>query len=156
MWALIAISAFASFMKGRAQATQYAGQAAIANYRARLAEADAKAQARATDFAQTQQAIQSERIMGAIRAEQGARGARTDVGAPFKVRSQQIAELEADRALIGMSGRAKESAFRSEAIMQDVQKRLFRKGKRTAFISGFLGAGSSALGGFTRAKAADF
>lgn len=152
MWALIGLRAFSIFMQGRSQAEQYAGQAAVSDYRARLAEADANAQARATDFEQTRQAIQSGRILGDIRNEQGASGARTDVGAPFKVRNQQEAELEADRALIGMSGRARESAFRSEAAMSRTQAKFFRRGARNAFITGLVGAGATALGDYTQAR----
>jgi hypothetical protein len=145
MFALAAVKGVSSIFAGRAQAEQYAGQAAVSEYNAQLAEADARAADRATDFAQTQQALESASIMGSLAVEQGVSGARTDVGAPFMVRRQVRSQLEADRALIGMQGRARAAGLRSEAAIQRVQKKLFRKASGRAIISGFLGAAGAGL-----------
>ena len=148
MWALIALGAVqgvASVFQGRSQAKQYAGQAAVAKHNAMRAEADAKAAGRATDFAQTQQALRSANVMGELQVSQATSGARTDVGAPFKVRAQVRRQLEIDNALIGMQGRAQESGLRSEAAMYTMQKKMFRKAGKRAIMSGWLGAGAAAL-----------
>jgi hypothetical protein len=110
-----------------------------------LAERDAEAAERATTHAQTQQALQGASLLGELQVEQGASGARTDVGAPFLVRRQMRRQLDVENALIGMQGRARAGALRSEAAIQTLQKNIFRKASKQAVISGWLGAGAAGL-----------
>lgn len=138
---------FSGILQGRARAEELKGQETISKYNARIAEADAAAAQRKTDFDQLLQLRESERVLGRLRAKQGASGARTDVGGPLAVRVAQEAELELDNFLIGLEGRTQVSKFKSEAGLHRTQARIFRKGaktaRRTGVLSGLASAGST-------------
>ena len=146
MWALIGMAVLqgvSSIMQGKSQARQMATQAGVSRFNTAQALRDAKTAQRDTDFAQTRHAIQGAKEMGTLRVAQAASGARLDVGAPFTVRTQALSEMEMDNALIGMEGRAQVSKYKSEADIGRLQTSLFRKGARSAFMSGIMGAGAA-------------
>jgi hypothetical protein len=128
----------------------------MARYRAQIAEQDAAAAARKTDFDQMLQLRESERVMGRLRAAQGAAGARTDVGGPLAVRTAQWAELELDRFLVGLEGRTQVSKFKSEAALERMQAKIYGKGAKTAILTGILGAGASVAQGYGMGVAAGY
>jgi hypothetical protein len=159
MWPMIfmmAMQAGSSYMQGRARAQELKGQEAMSKYNAKVAEMDAAAAARKTDFDQMMQLRESERVMGRLRAEQGASGARTDVGGPLAVRSAQWAELELDRFLIGLEGRTQVSKFKSEAALHRMQAKIHGKGAKNAILTGMLGAGASMAQGYAMGVGAGY
>jgi hypothetical protein len=154
MIAMMFMQAGASYMQGRARAQELAGQEAMSKYNAKVAEMDAAAAARKTDFDQMMQLRESQRVMGRLRAEQGAAGARTDVGGPLAVRSAQWAELELESFLIGLEGRTQVSKFKSEAALHRMQAKIAGKGAKNAILTGILGAGASMAQGYMMGQSA--
>ena len=150
MWfmvAALALQGFSRYRAGQAQAEQLRQQKQMSLYRAKIAEADAVAAQRKTDFEQTRSALEAEQVVGKMRVAQGASGARTDVGTPLLVRSEQWAELELDSFLIGLEGRTRVSRFKSEAGMERVQASVYGRAAKNAKLAGTLGAVTGILGG---------
>lgn len=150
MWfviGMIALQAFSQVRAGQAQAAQLKAKQRMTLYNAKIAEADAAAARRKTDFEQTRAALEAEQIAGRLRVRQGASGARTDVGSPLLIRAQQWAESELDNFLIGLEGRTRVSRFESEAALERVQADVYGQSARNARRAGYLGAGTTILGG---------
>ncbi|MHC4800178.1 MAG: hypothetical protein ACYTF1_26355 [Planctomycetota bacterium] len=146
--AMIAVKAFSTFMQAREQSRRLAYQEAQEKYNAQIAEMDAKATRRKLEFEQLRQRREAELKMGALRAKQGAMGARTDVGAPLAIRAQQWAELELENFIIGLEGRTQESKFKSEAAMRRMQAKYYGKAAKRSILTGILGAGAAVGQGY--------
>ena len=153
MWALItglastALSAFGSHSQGKAQAEDERQNAAIARHNALLAETDKRAAEVKLPEDQLLMLFESEQALGTARVMAGASGARTDIGAPFKVRAQMGSMFDFMRSRAAREGREGIEDFRQEAASFYARAEQFDKRADAAEKAGKLGAGKSILGG---------
>lgn len=150
MWFLIgsmALQAFSSYSQGQAQAADERQNEAISRHNALLAERDARAAEVKLAEDQMLMLFEREQIIGSARVRAGASGARTDVGAPFKMRAQMGSLLDFNRFRAAREGRAGIEDFRQEAAASKLRAKQFRTRAKSAKRAGILGAGSAVLGG---------
>lgn len=148
MGAGILLSGLSQYKAGQAKAQEYQMERQQALYNAQMADMDARAAQQKVNFEQLRQLMESEQIMGTMRVQQAASGARTDVGTPLLIRAQQWAELELDNFLIGLEGRTQKTRYEQEAAFQRIQARYYSQAAKSAKKAGKLGAASTILGGF--------
>jgi len=147
--ASVALQAFSSKKGGDAQAEGLEQSRAIARHNAVLAQIDAKAlgvQGQEDDLLRL---YEGEMAMGGMRNAQGAMGARTDVGAPFKVRAQFGSLMEWQRMRESRKWRKGVEDFKQESGSYLLQAKGYGSAARNAQTMGYLGAGSSILGGMS-------
>jgi hypothetical protein len=159
MWWLIgsmALQAFSSIQQGRAQAADERQNEAIARHNALLAERDATAKEVSLQEDSLLGLFEREQAIGSAKVQQGASGARTDVGAPFKVRAQMGSMLDFMRFRKARAGRAGIEDSRQEAASFRARAKQFGERAKNATKAGFLGAGSNILGGLASGKQQGF
>ncbi len=156
-WAMIVsmvIQGVSSLMAGRAKSRELAERQAMERHKEKLAKRDADAAQRKADFEQTRHVLAGKGVMDSMLVAQSAAGARTDVGAPLRVRAQQWAEIELDNFLIGLEGRELKTRFTEEAKLHHRQAHIFGKAAKHAFYAGHLGAGTQTLGTYSQGQQA--
>ena len=150
MWFLIgsmALQAFSSFQQGQAQAADERQNEAIARHNALLAETDRRAAEVKLQEDQVLQLFESEQAIGSARVRAGASGARTDVGAPFKVRAQMGSMFDFMRFRAARKGREGIEDFRQEAASFRARAKQFGERAKSAEKAGLFGASTAILGG---------
>ena len=150
MWWLIgsmALQAYSSYRQGQAQAEGLEQSQAIARHNATLSLIDAKALGVEGQEDDLLRLYESEMALGAMRNAQSAMGARTDVGAPFKARAQFGALAEWQRMRESRKWRKGVEDFKQESASYSLQAKGYGSAARNARTAGYLGAGSSILGG---------
>ena len=139
------MQAGASILSGFMGSKQKKNEAAIAKYNAAVKRQDVKSIEYQTKFLQQRHAEAGARVKGDLEASIGASGTVSTQGAPMLALALQDSELQLENYLIGFQGRIEAGQAESEAIGYDIQKKMARIGSRQALISGFLGAGASAM-----------
>ena len=150
MWFLLAataMQAFSSIQQGQAQAADERQNEAISRHNALLAERDARAKEVALQEDSLLGLFEREQAIGSARVRQGASGARTDVGAPFKERAQLGSMLDFMRFRKARDARAGIEDSKQEAASFRARAKQFGERAKNATKAGFLGAGSDILGG---------
>ena len=145
--AAAALQAYGSMAEAKAKAEDALENRAIARHNALLAERDRQAALRETDEAQMVHLYESEQAKGAARVRQGASGASTSVGAPFRERAQMSSWLAFESFRIGREGRETAEDFRQEVYAQKRMGKRYGEAAKNAMKQGYLGAGSAILGG---------
>ncbi len=150
MIASIGMQAYGSYSAGQAQAADERQNAAIARHNALLSERDAKAKEVSLQEESMLDLFGREQAIGSTRAMQGASGARTDVGAPFKIRAQMGSMLDFMRFRKARDARAGIEDSRQEAAAFKFGAKRSDLRAKNAEKAGLLGAGSAILGGAAR------
>ena len=150
MWWLIAsmaLQAYGSYQQGQAQAADARQNEAIARHNALLAETDRRAAEVKLEEDQLLQLFESEQAIGSARVRAGASGARTDVGAPFKIRAQMGSMFDFMRFRAARKGREGIEDLTQEAASFRARAKQFGERAKSAERAGLLGTGGAILGG---------
>lgn len=159
MWWLLGsmvLQAFSSYSQGQAQAADERQNEAIARHNALLAERDVKAARIKLEEDQFLMLFEQEQAMGTARVRQGASGARTDVGAPFKIRAQMGSMQDFMRFRAAREGREDIEDIKQEAASFRARAKQFGERAKSAEKTGLLGAGTAILGGLVSGKKQGF
>ena len=139
------MQAGASILQGFMGSSQKKNEAAVAKYNAAVAREDKKAIEYQTKFMSERQAEEGERTQADLEAGIGGSGTVSTQGANYLALALQASETDLRKFLLNFQGRIEAGKAESEAIGYDIQKKMARIGSRQALISGFLGAGASAM-----------
>lgn len=146
----IGLTAAGQLASGAAQAQQAESQAAMAEYNAKVQQQEAKAIEQRNRFEQKRQAQEAARISSGLQADLAASGAVSTEGTPLLIQAKQAAENELDNLLIGYEGMINAARARSQAGLEQMQAGIYRRKAGSSRVSGYLGAGSTLLTGFSQ------
>lgn len=149
-----AAKAASAIQQGRIADAEGRAQAKLAERNAQIAEQDAVAREQKAQFDSLRQSVAAGVVMGRLTARLGASGARLDVGAPIRVLSEQMEELELDNLLIGFEGQVDAARFREQAVISRFKGSLAKTRGKSARDASFFKAGTSLLSDFATGKAA--
>ena len=159
MWftiGMMALQAYSAYSQGQAQAADERQNESIARHNALLSERDARAKEVALQEDSLLGLFEREQAIGSAKVRQGASGARTDVGAPFKERAQLGSMLDFMRFRKARDARAGIEDSKQEAASFRFRAKQFGERAKNATKAGFLGAGSAILGGAASGKQQGF
>lgn len=150
MLAALGVGAMAggSLLSGFFGSNQKKNEAAVAKYNAALMFQRAEAIKKKTKFQQVRQAEEGARIQGELEAGIGGSGTVSTQGAPLLSLALQKTESSLQNYLIGYEGRMAAGEAESQGLDFLMQAKQAKIGARQALISGFLGAGASAIQGW--------
>lgn len=119
----------------------------IANFNAAVQEREAEAERQKARFEQTRQAKRGVRVKSAQRAAIATAGG---LGSPVAadLAAEQAAELELENLLIGFEGEVLAKRAESQAELDRLQGRLFKKRGKNIERAKQIGAGTTLLTGF--------
>lgn len=135
-------------ISGIAAGQQGKAAQAMMDYQAKVQEREAKAIEQRTRFAQRRQAEEAARRMGRMAAGLGVSGAVPTVGAPLLIQAKQASEYELENLMIGYEGQTAAQRARSQAELDRLQGRIYRRKGRMKATAGYIGAGTTLLTGF--------
>jgi len=144
-----AMMAGGSILSGFFGASQKKSEAAVAKYNAAIMFQRAKAIKQRTKFQQVRQAEEASRVQGELEAAIGGSGTISTEGAPLLSLALQRSESDLQNYLIGYQGRTEAKEAESQVINFLLQAKQAKIAARQSLISGFIGAGASALQGFS-------
>jgi len=144
------MAAGGKILEGFYKRNQLKNQAAVAKYNAAVMRKQAESIRMRTKFQQERNAEEATRIEGELRAGIGGAGIVSTQGAPLLSLALQRTESSLENYMIGYEGRLEAEQAENKALEFDMQKRFLKIGARQALIGSFLGAGGSAMSGFSQ------
>lgn len=148
MAAAIGLKAGSSILSGFFGSNQAKNEKAVAKYNAALMFNQAKAIEQKTKFLQIRQAEEGARIQGELEASIGGSGLVSTEGAPLLALALQKSESNLQNYLIGYEGRIEANQAESQGQSYLMGAKWAGIRSRQSLISGFIGAGASALQGW--------
>lgn len=139
-----------NILSGFYKRQQLKNEAAIAQYNSFIMRNQAESIRMRTKFQQERTAEESARIEGELRVSIGGSGIVSTQGAPLLALALQKTESDLQNYLIGYEGRQEEQAALNKALEFSMQRKFLKIGARQAAVGGFLGAGASAMSGFSQ------
>jgi len=131
-----------------AAAAQAESAQAMMEYNAKLAEREAEQERMRSLFEQGRQAEEGARVMGTMRAGMGAAGVVSTEGTPLLVQAKQASELELKNLMIGYEGAESAQRYRSQAVLDRIQAKIYGQKAGAYRTGGYLNAGTTLLKGF--------
>jgi len=111
---------------------------------------EAKQTEAVTGFKQTREAETGARELSSMEASAAAGGAVSTQGAPLMAMAKQSAENTLKNLMIGYEGGEEAKGLRYEADVSKWKARMMAQSKRQALYGGLMGAGGTALQGFSK------
>lgn len=146
----IGAQAGGNVLSGFYKRKQLKNEAAIAQYNSFIMRNQAEAIRMRTKFQQERTAEESSRIEGELRASIGGAGIVSTQGAPLLALALQKSESDLQNYLIGYEGRLEEQQALNKALEFGMQRTMLKIGARQAAVGGFLGAGGTAMTGWSQ------
>ena len=147
------LTAAGQIQAGQAAAAQAKGQEAMAAYNARVQEQEAEMASQQSLYRQQLHTREGSRQMASLRANMAASGVDISEGSPLLIQQTQATESEMDRLMIAYQGQIASGRAMSQAGMDRLQGSIYSKQAKSAKTTGFIGAGTSLLTGFSKAAA---
>ena len=146
------IGAAGAIQSGRIAEAQAKSAQNMAEYNATLQEREALALKQKAGFESRRQAARAARVKSALTADIAAAGG---LGSPVAadLAAEQAAELELENLLIGYEGEIGAQRALSQAELDRLQGKIYRKKGKAAKQASFFRAGSTLLTGFSTAYA---
>lgn len=141
------LNVFSSLLGGEAQQENLNYQAGIADINSKLAKQDADYTRAVGEVNAQASGMKTRQMIGAQTAAQGASGIDLASGSAVEVRKSQAAVGAQDQILIRSEAAKKAYGYEVEATKQKLQGDNLRAAGSNARLAGWLGAGSSVLGG---------
>ena len=142
-----AIGAAGAIQSGRIAEAQGRSAQNIANYNALVQEREAEALRQKAGFESKRQAKRAARVKSTLTAELGAAGG---LGSPVAADlvAEQAAELELENLLIGFGGEVGAGRAETQAELDRLQGKLYRRRGKAEREASYFRAGSTLLTGF--------
>ena len=142
------MGAVGEIQAGKAGAAEAETQEAMMRYNVRLQEREAREIEARTAFEQKRQAEAGARVTSAMRAEMGAAGVIPSAETSLLVQAKQASELELENLMIGYRGQVGAQRARSQAELDKLQAKIYKRRGKTAERAGYMRAGTTLLRGF--------
>lgn len=143
------LGAASSIAGGIAARNQAKFQAQVAKNNAEISRRNADEALIAGQREESALRSKTTRLIAQQTAEAAASGVDVNVGSPLAVREADAMEGEMDALTLRYNAARQSYGFRMEASNQEASAKMYKKAGKNAMLQGFLGAGSSIIGGAT-------